>query len=327
MTTAADTPYPEQQPPDTAPPQRLYDCAIVGGGPAGLSAAIYVARYNRSAVVIDAGEGRSTTHEHNENYLGFPDGIAQRELRRLGQRQAARFGAEFLAATVHAAHARGAAFVLRHDGNGGTGELRARTVILATGVVDEFPDIPDIEDYVGRCVFWCITCDGYKSRGKHVVVVGDTDEASATCLQFAAFTDRLTLATNVARGKARLSEKQRARLQRAGVRLIEGRVSGVEGDGKQIRRLCCDGGGSTELDMIFSQLGSHPNTALAGQLGVTLDNGYVKTDHEQRTSVERVFAAGDVTRVFAHQVVTAAHEGATAAITANYELYPDWMKE
>src|SRR4051812_35725395 len=106
MTPPRETPYPAQNlavpetelapQPDTLSP--IFDCVIVGGGPAGLSAAIYLGRYNRTALVIDDGEGRSTTHETNENYLGFPEGIRARELRALGQEQARRYGAEFMAA-------------------------------------------------------------------------------------------------------------------------------------------------------------------------------------------------------------------------------------
>src|SRR5437764_9346424 len=94
-TKPIETPYPEQRHDDFDVDRGVYDSLIVGGGPAGLSAAIYLARFNRSVLVIDAGEGRSTSHETNENYLGFPEGIASRDLRERGRRQAQRFGVDF----------------------------------------------------------------------------------------------------------------------------------------------------------------------------------------------------------------------------------------
>ena len=326
-----ETPYPEQDAAVLAAgdPARLYDGLIVGGGPAGLSAAIYLARFNRSVLVIDFGEGRSTTHEHNENYLGFPDGIGIRDLRARGCRQAARFGARLETALVDRAERCG-------DGGGpgfaahcGERTWRGRTLIIATGVVDAFPDIPDIEEYVGRSLFWCITCDGWKTRGKRVAVAGATDEAVTTCLQFRNFTHDLTFVTNRPVGAgARLSATSLQRLHDASIPLVEGEIACAEGEGGMMRALRLRDGRSIAAGVLISQQGSSPNCAVATDLGVELTpQGYIKTDIEQRTNVPGVFAAGDVTKVFAHQVVTAAHEGATAAQAANYDLYAPWQRD
>jgi thioredoxin reductase (NADPH) len=326
-----ETPYPEQDAVVLAAgdPARVYDGIIVGGGPAGLSAAIYLARFNRSVLVIDFGEGRSTTHEHNENYLGFPDGVGIRDLRSLGCRQAARFGARFETALVDRAERcrtdGGDAFVAHC----GERAWRGRTLIIATGVVDAFPDIPDIEEYVGRSLFWCITCDGWKTRGKRVAVTGASDEAVTTCLQFRNFTRDLTFITNRPAGaSADLSAASFRRLHDAGIPLVEGEIACAEGAGGMIRALRLRDGRSIEADVLISQQGSAPNCAIATDLGIELTpHGYIKTDLEQRTNVPRAYAAGDVTKVFAHQVVTAAHEGATAAQAANYDLYAPWQRD
>lgn len=318
-----ETPYPAQElaPEAALEPQgeapARYDCAIVGGGPAGLSAAIYVARYNRTALVVDFGEGRSTSHETNENYLGFPDGVTARDLRELGQKQASRFGVRFLESKVDQIDRDGDEFLLLCDER----EVRARTVILATGVVDIFPDFPDVEGYVGKSLFWCITCDGYKARGKRVAVVGKDDEAATTCMQFLNFTDRLTFITNCTQDGCKLTSKGRGRLERAGIPIFESPIADVNGADGVLRAIRLEDGQCVETDMMFNQQGCRPNSQLAASLGAETEEEYIKVDEEQRTNIPRLFAAGDVTKMLSHQIVTAAHEGATAGETANYELY------
>ena len=150
---------------------KLYDCIIIGGGFAGISAAIYLARFNRSVTVIDSGSGRWDTHEINENYLGFPNGIATKELRQKGIEQARRFSAEFISDTVQSIKKPSEIFICRGQEN----EYAAKTIILATGVVDNFPHFPNWREYVGRSLFWCITCDGYKTQNRKIVVIGKSN--------------------------------------------------------------------------------------------------------------------------------------------------------
>jgi thioredoxin reductase (NADPH) len=301
----------------------IYDCVIVGGGPAGLSAAIYLARYNRSVVVADHGSGRSTTHETNENYLGFPDGIKSTDLRDLGKRQAMRFGAEFVDCKIEEIVRLEDGFRASCDGI----DLNGRTLILATGVRDYLPEFEnrDVNEFFGKSLFWCITCDGHKVRDSRVIVIGRDDEAATTTLQFLNFTRQLTLVTNRRTGDHEISNEKQRHLADAGIPLIEDEVSKVYGREGFMNAIQLDGGQRLEVEYMFSHQGARPNTLLAKPLGVDLDEiGYIKVDAEQRTNVPMIFAAGDVTREYAHQVVTAAHEGSTAACSANYELYrPD----
>lgn len=305
-----------------------YDCVIVGGGPAGLAASIYLARYCRSALVLDHGSGRSTTHEVNENYLGFPDGVASKELRELGRAQAERFGVRFVECKVEGV-ARAEGGFAAH-GEDGAGSFLGRTMILATGVRDNLPecDGQDIHEFFGKSLFWCITCDGYKVRGARVCVVGATDEAATTTLQFLNFTEKLTLITNRDAGPPEIADEKRAQLAAAGIPVVEGRIARFDGRDGMMRAVELHDGRSVALDFMFNQQGARPNSLLARSLGVTVDEvGYIKADNEQRTNVPMLFAAGDVTKAFAHQVVTAAHEGATAGVTANYELYRPEQRE
>jgi thioredoxin reductase (NADPH) len=199
-------------------------------------------------------------------------------------------------------------------------------VILCTGVIDHYPHFEGWEEYVGRSMFWCITCDGYACKGRRVVVLGPSDQAAAEALQLRRFSDRITVLTDS--HEPCISDRFLARLQRAGISLVVDKIAVVSGQDGQIEEIITKGGRSIRADQIFSQHGATPQTKLARDLGVRLaDNGYIETDTEQKTNVPGVYAAGDVTRLFSHQVATAVHEGGQAASAANYLLYPADMKD
>jgi thioredoxin reductase (NADPH) len=303
--------------------RRMYDCIVVGGGPAGLSAAIYLARFNRSVLVIDRKTGRSTFPQVNENYLGFPAGIQARKLRLLGKRQAKQFGAEFANDTITAIR-RTTEFQLM----GKKALYRGKSVIIATGVSDVFPDFPRMNEFIGKSLFWCITCDGYKVRNKRVVVVGRTDSAAVTCLQMQQFTKNLTFIYNCDEKESTCSDKVLHNLQRAGIPVYAGLIQEVTGSNGMIETINLSTGITLQTDFIFNQQGSKPNSELVSDLHVTLDeHKYIIVDEEQRTNTPFLYAAGDVTKQFAHQVITAAHEGSMAAQAANYDLYAPEQRE
>jgi thioredoxin reductase (NADPH) len=304
-------------------PKSTVDTVVVGGGPAGLSAALYLARYNRSVLVFDSGHGRSTHHQVNHNYLGFPDGVATVHLRELAREQLSRY---------HKAH------LLHHtitriDGDADRGftahaqghEWYARTVVLATGVLDHFPHFPGWESYVGRSMFWCITCDGYENRGRNILVVGHTDAAAGEAMQLHSLTDRISLLTNS--DTEEISPRFRRRLDAAGIPVIHDRIAEAHGSGGMLAAITTRGGDKLVLDALFSIQGATPETVLARQLGITLaTTGWIQVDTEQKTAVPGVYAAGDVTSLHSHQVTAAVHEGAQAASAANYFLYPPELK-
>jgi thioredoxin reductase (NADPH) len=149
---------------------------LVGGGPAGLAAALQLARFDRRVALFDAGQGRSTWHQTNHNYLGFPGGISARELRALGQQQLRTYDQVVrLDHKVAALDRDGQWFVAA----GQAGERRGRAVVLGTGVVDHYPHFDGWDECVGRSMFWCINCDGYACRGACVVVAGNTNETAS----------------------------------------------------------------------------------------------------------------------------------------------------
>ena len=299
----------------------LYDCVIVGGGPAGLSAAVYMGRFLRRTVVLDGGEGRSSFDQVNDNYLGFPDGIKVRQLRTLGIRQAERFGVEVVTCQARRLERSGLDFTALTD----IGSFSGRTVILCTGVCDIWPDLPNVLDYVGRTLFWCITCDGFRSLDKRLVLFGLNDDAATSACQFRMYTRDITFLTPP--GKLDCSAEKIKDLEIAGVKMLEGVADSVEGSPEEITAVKLADGRRIPADLMFSLLGVIPNNHLAKDLGMELTReGYIRVDQEGNTSVPGVFAAGDISNMHTHQVISAAHEGAEAAQTANYYLYADYQK-
>jgi thioredoxin reductase (NADPH) len=332
---------------------RAVDCLVVGGGPAGLSAAVYLGRLRRSVTVVDDRFGRSLWSQVNRNYLGFPDGVEALDLRQRGREQAARYGVTFLAGSVAALERDQGRFSARvearGEGDGGNelntrddlahgervGERRvvgahgltARTVILATGVADRFPSFPGSDECIGRTLFWCLICDGYETAGKRVVLIGDDDEAGEAALQLTEMGAQVTLVADA--NALAVDEDARDALAAAGIAVHESAVREYAADAGCVRSLELDDADGTRLglDLLFVLRPARPRTDLAIALGADVDeNGYVIADREQQTNVPGLFAAGDVTRAHNHQVSSAVHEGGMAAAAANYVLFERWRE-
>lgn len=295
----------------------VYDCVVVGGGPAGLTAALQAARFNRRVILFDSGMGRSTYSQINHNYLGFPGGLAALELRRLGREQLSAYPVAVIDEPVVAASLDGDLVCVQSKE---TGPFWGRTLILATGVRDHFPKFPEWERFVGRSFFWCITCDGYSTRGKSIVVVGNDTDAGVTALQFLQFTNHIAVLTNDP--ELAIDDRVCAELERENIPLVVDSITRVDGHDGIVGQIQLKSGRSLHPDFLFNLQGSTPNSELAENLGVELSHQrYILADQEQRTNIPNVFAAGDVTRDLSHQVATAVHEGNTAAQAANYYLY------
>lgn len=345
-------------------PIESVDCVVVGGGPAGLAAAIQLGRLRRSCVVVDDDAGRSQWSQVTRNHLGFPDGVTTADLRLLGQRQAVTYGARLRNGDVtglRRSRRRDAAFLVtiaaadepepddeapglatirvREQGYGkhlGERQTRrririlARTVLLATGVVDAFPSFQGRDECVGVSLFWCIICDGFEAIGKHVVVVGDDEDAIETAFGLTHFTALVTLVTG--RRRTRATSNRLLALKRRGVTVVVGAVDEYRHDAGQIQALVVGGSGPpghrpdanaiVECEMVFVSTPKRPRTRLARRLGAKADEaGYLVTDDAGRTTQVGLYAAGDATADHSHQVTTAAHLGATAATAVNYDLY------
>jgi thioredoxin reductase (NADPH) len=300
-----------------------FEVLVIGGGPSGLSASLYLARFNRRVALFDSGYGRSSWYQVNHNYLGFPGGVAARHLRELGRQQLADYPqVTCLDYKVES--------LRRENGNfiatGQAGEWRGNAVILCTGVIDHYPHFDGWEEYVGRSMFWCITCDGYGCKDKSVVVTGNTNAAASEALQLQRFTDRLTVLTNSHEDE--ITESFEKRLENAGIPLIRDKIAEVIGADGEFETLVTQAGRRIALDQLFNQQGATPQSKLAVDVGAKVTSaGYIVVDNDQQTDIPGLFAAGDVDRLHSHQVSAAAHEGGQAASAANYYLYPPELKD
>lgn len=294
---------------------------IVGGGPAGLSAAVYMGRFRRRTLVVDSGLGRWTYGQTNENYLGFPNGVNARKLHDLGVRQAARFGVAFRDGEVTRVRQASGGLALDMP----DGELLASTVIWAAGVRDRWPTFPGARRLVGKQLFWCIVCDGWRCLERRVLLLGNDDKAAGTVLQFLTYSRDLTMLVDPASNA--LSPTVERKLRRRGIEVKRGVVRRVNLAEDGVCGVSLRDGSSLDVDLVFSLYGSDPNTAPLSELGVNLaSNGHVRINEKNQTNLECFFAAGDVSNKHGHQVATAVHEGAQAAQAANHVLYPEALR-
>jgi thioredoxin reductase (NADPH) len=296
------------------------DVAIIGGGPAGLTAALYASRARANTVVFERGipGGQIITTDHVENYPGFPGGLAGAELGDLMTKQAEEFGAILRTfASVESIRAKGLDFVITADGD----EYPAHSVILATGAVPRKLGIPGEAEYTGRGVSWCATCDGALYRDKVVAVIGGGDAAVEEAMFLTKFAKEVHLihrrdelrATKCIQERCFVNPKVQLHWNRVPVEVL--------GDATKVSALRLESTAgepdeTLELDGVFIFVGVHPLSELVVDLCDLNEAGYVKTDHDGRTSCPGLYAAGDVTDSELKQVITAAAKGASAAFEA-----------
>ncbi len=301
---------------------KKYDTIIVGAGPAGLSAAIYLGRFRREVLVIDDDDGRSTYSQINDNYLGFPNGIAASDLRKLGKKQAEKFNVEFAKDEITNIQGEKDNLTIYGDKT-----YLAKTLVLATGVTDKFPLFENSKEFIGKSMFWCITCDGFRAINQRTIVVGNDDEAATNCLDLLNYTKHLTLLTNNDKGEESISPQKKAILKKHGIPIVEACIVNVEGEDGMIFSVNIDNGSSIPASLIFNYQGSTPNCSLAFKLNLKCTaKGFIIVDKTQKTSKEGVYAVGDVSTGHSHQIVAAVCEGGIAAEAINYELYEDFQK-
>jgi thioredoxin reductase (NADPH) len=288
---------------------------VVGAGPAGLAAAIYLARFRRTFCVVDAGGSRAAWIPRTHNHPGFPGGIGGKALLGRMRRQAEAYGADVRNGRVESLKAMNGGFRLSIS----DGPVSARKVILATGVIDNEPDIAGVEDAIRRgLVRVCPICDGYEVIGKAVGVIGRGAHGAREARFLTTYSDDVSLIHIGRRGD--LSAPERRRLSVAGVRLIETAIDRVVLERRRIAALCFAGGEPRTFDALYSALGVTPRTSLAVEAGAELDQtGRLIVGEHQETSVSGLYAAGDVVRGL-NQISVAQGEGAIAATDVHNTL-------
>jgi thioredoxin reductase len=297
-----------------------YDVLIVGGGPAGLSAALVLGRCRRRVLVVDSGRPRNAPARAMHGYLSR-DGIRPRELLRLGRAEVDRYGVEVLDAEVdsargmapgEAADPRASFEVVTEDGR----RFLARKLLLATGVRDVLPPIDGAEEYYGRGVHHCPYCDGWEHRDCALVAYGAGRAAVGLALSLRTWSDRVTACTD---GK-RVTAKDRDRLGFNGIAVRTGRIARLDGFGEALQRILFESGPPLECDALFFNTDQVQRSRLPAMLGCEPDgDNRIRTRDKQRTGMPGLFLAGDADGDVQFVIVAAA-EGARAATAINREL-------
>lgn len=298
--------------------KKIHDVVIVGAGPAALSAAIYTTRDDLDTLLFDKGVigGLAATTDWIDNYPGFPDGVSGLDLASKMQAQAERFGAKIEYGEVQSIAQKGGLHIVKT----GECEVRARSVLIATGSSHRYMEVPGEQEYYGKGVHFCATCDGAFYRDKNLAVVGGGNSAVQEALFLTRFASHIDL---LVRSQVKATEILQHELQKAvdagkiTVHLLTKPVE-VVGDGKSMTKMIisqndkqCD----LNVDGVFVFIGFLPATGFLKDTDIKLDDqGFVVADKHQQTSMPGVFCAGDVRSGAPMQVSVAVGEGAAAAL-------------
>jgi thioredoxin reductase (NADPH) len=289
------------------------DCLIIGGGPAGLTAALYLARFNRRFALIDDGNSRAEWIPTSHNIPFFGEGIGGKEILARQREHLARYDVVPIDGTVLALEKEADCFAAKMlDASGEARSIRARRVLLATGSVDIEPDLPDLPNAVQRgLVRYCPICDGYEAAGKRIAVMGRGDqglgEAAFVARTYSRDVTLLTLGQPLS-----LDQDQQAKVDEHGIKVVPEPISRVDIDGGRISALRV-GGAEQRFEVLYSALGLARRSDLALGLGAEHDgSGAIVTDDHSETSVSGLYAAGGVVRGL-DQIVVAMGQAAIAA--------------
>lgn len=296
----------------------LYDSVIIGSGPAGLTAAIYLGRAGLKNIIINGMEpgGQLTTTTEVENFPGFPEGIDGSQLIENIKSQAKKFGTEFLQAQVKEIEYNERPFKIHLDGKN---IIEAKTIIVSTGASARYLGIENEKENIGKGVSACATCDGFFYRGKEVVVIGGGDTAMEEALFLTKFVNKVTIinrreflrASAIMQKRARDNEKIEWKLDYTPKKVLaDEKVTGIELINNKTGEI-----ETFKTDGIFVAIGRTPNTKfLEGKVEID-DRGYIMTKGKSsKTSTSGIFAAGDVQDSKYQQAIVAAGSGAIAAL-------------
>jgi thioredoxin reductase len=290
-----------------------WDCIVVGAGPAGLNAALVLGRARRRVLVLDNAKPRNYATDEMHGVLGH-DGLDPADLRARGRAELGRYGVEVVTVEVQDGEVLDGAVRLASA----RGAYRTRTVLLATGMLDDVPDIPGFADLWGTSAHTCPYCDGFEHRDERLAVLAAGARGEHLAILLRQWSDDVVLLSN---GPHDLAADQLTRVHALDIPVIETPVAALESDGTgHLRRVRLGNGETLDRDALFFYIGWRLRIDVARTLGCQLrDDGSIAVDSGQATTVDRVYAAGNCAEPRA-LVPAAAGSGVTAAVAINTRL-------
>jgi thioredoxin reductase len=297
---------------------KIFDIIIVGGGPAGLNAAVVLGRCKRSVLVFDTGIPRNKHSQGIHNYI-TRDGILPADFILFAQKEIRKYAVGFIRTEIIKAQKNKNIFIL---GDKAGNKYHTKKLLLATGVKDKLPAIPGIEEFYGRSVFHCPYCDGWEVRNKMLGIYAKNKNGFALAVSLKTWSQHVTLYTD---GRNYLKQLEIDILKRKKIEIVSAKIKSFEGRNGQLQHIVFTNGEKKVCEALFFTTGFDQQSHLAEQLGCRLNKkGVIETYKLEQTSIPGLYVAGDSSKDMQFVVVAAA-EGAKAAVNINKELQKEEM--
>ncbi len=297
----------------------MYDIIIIGGGPAGLNAAMLLGRCRRKVIVFDNGQHRNRWAKYMNGFLNS-DGMPPGDFIKKGRAELQKYNIEILDKKIETAtHSKGCFVLNDEDGT----VYKCKKLLLATGLKDRLPEIEGVESFYGISVHHCQYCDGWESRDKSIAVYGKDRDGIGQALSMKTWSPDITLYTD---GTNKLRDVDLDLLKRNEVKVCTEKITGLEGEDGKLQKILLANGGAREHQVMFFSTGSSQQSDLGKQLGCEFTSkGVIKTRRQQHSNIPGLFVAGDAARDM-QLVIVAAAEGARAGVAINIELQNEERK-